>query len=84
MIDRNFIARAPEDVGVDAQRMEALFARARQDVERGRLPSAQIALARHGKIAGLRSFGTLEGNGGPIPAGDDTALSSLAADCARD
>jgi CubicO group peptidase (beta-lactamase class C family) len=57
MIRTQDIASTPEDVGVDSERLEALFARAQRDVDQGVLPSAQVAVARHGKLAGLRTFG---------------------------
>ena len=37
--------------------LEALFARAEKEVREGLLPSAQIAGAREGRIAGMRSVG---------------------------
>jgi CubicO group peptidase (beta-lactamase class C family) len=58
MIRAQDIAHTPEDVGIDSDRLEALFARARRDVEEGVLPSAQVAVARQGKLAGLRTFGS--------------------------
>jgi CubicO group peptidase (beta-lactamase class C family) len=66
------IAASPEEVGVDSERLAALFARAARDVRSGLLPSAQVALARHGRLAGFRSFGrtTFEGRSGP--ATDET------------
>ena len=57
MIADRHLARTPEDVGVDSERLEALFARARRDVEQGLLTSVQVAVARHGKVAGMRTFG---------------------------
>ena len=57
------LAARPEDVGVDSTKLEALFARARRDVEDGTLKSAQVAVARRGKLAGLRTFGTVQHNG---------------------
>ena len=57
MLAARFIASRPEDVGVDSERLEAVFARAKRDVDEGVLPSAQVAVARNGKIAGMRTFG---------------------------
>lgn len=59
MIHSQSIARRPEDVGIDSERLEAVFARAQRDVDQGKLPSAQVAVARQGKIAGIRTFGRL-------------------------
>ncbi len=57
------LAARPEDVGVDSTKLEALFARARRDVEDGTLKSAQVAVARRGQLAGLGPFGTVQHNG---------------------
>jgi CubicO group peptidase (beta-lactamase class C family) len=57
MPDRGLFADSPESVGVDPERLEALFARAAKEVEEGLLPSAQIAVARNGRIAAMRTFG---------------------------
>jgi CubicO group peptidase (beta-lactamase class C family) len=48
----------PGTLGIDARAVEALCARVRQDVDAGRLPSCQIALARNGKVAVWRAFGS--------------------------
>jgi len=66
------IATRPEDVGVDGTRLEALFARARRDVDDGVLPSAQVAVARHGRLAGIRTFGRTAHGGVDGPATDAT------------
>ena len=52
MISSAQMAARPEDVGVDSERLEALFARAKRDVDQGVLPSAQVAVARLGKVRG--------------------------------
>jgi CubicO group peptidase (beta-lactamase class C family) len=72
VIDERLIARRPEDAGVDSERLEAVFARAARDVEEGGLPSAQVAVARDGKIAGLRTFGSALQGGEERPATDET------------
>ncbi len=79
MIDSHFVAPSPEAVGIDPVRLEALLARAAREVEEGILPSAQIAIARHGKLAALRSFGRVrhEGRGTtatPTAAATDDTL----------
>lgn len=53
----HFFAESPESVGVDPERLEALLDRARREVREGLLPSAQIALARRGKLVALETFG---------------------------
>ncbi len=72
MIDARLVADRPESVGIDSDRLEALFARVRRDVEQGVLPSAQVALARQGKLVGVRTFGTAVQGGIERPATDDT------------
>jgi CubicO group peptidase (beta-lactamase class C family) len=57
MISDNHIASRPEDVGIDSEKLESLFVRARKEVEEFPANSAQVAIARNGKIAGLRTFG---------------------------
>ena len=72
MIDATMMASKPEDLGIESERLEALFDRARRDVDDGTLPSAQVAVARHGKLAGMRTFGTAVQGGVERPATDDT------------
>ncbi|MEX1253179.1 MAG: serine hydrolase domain-containing protein [Dehalococcoidia bacterium] len=72
MIDATALASTPEDVGIDAERLEAVFARAQRDVDDGTLPSAQVAVARRGKLAGMRTFGSAAQGGVERPATDDT------------
>ena len=66
------LAPSPESVGVDAAKLEALFDRAEREVREGLLPSAQVAIARDGKIAGRRSFGAATFAGREGLVGDDT------------
>ncbi len=72
MIDTTLVAAKPEDLGIDPERLEALFARAKRDVDDGTLPSAQVAIARHGKLAGMRTFGSAVQGGAERPATDAT------------
>ncbi len=58
MVDSQFIAASPEDVGIDSEKLDALLSRARKEVDDGLLPACQVAIARHGKIAALASFGS--------------------------
>ena len=66
------IAASPEAVGVDPGKLEDLFSRAEREVHEGRLPSVQVAVARGGKLAGVRTFGTVTHEGRPAPATDET------------
>jgi len=72
VINQRFMAAKPEDIGVDSGRLEALFARAKRDVDQGVLPSAQVAVARHGKLAGVRTFGKAVQGGAEKPATNET------------
>lgn len=67
-------ATRPEDLGIDSEKLEALFARAKRDVDDGTLKSAQVAVARHGRLAGVRTYGTVQHNGveAEVPATNDT------------
>ena len=68
----DFRAKSPESLGVDPDKLEAVFARAEKEVREGLLPSCQIAVARHGQLAGFRSFGRVTCEGRPTYASDDT------------
>ena len=72
MPDPNLFADSPESVGVDSERLEALFARVEKEVREGLLPSAQVAVARQGRIAGMRTFGSVRHEGRPAAATDET------------
>lgn len=47
----------PADVGLDLGKVEALVERAHREVDGGLLPSCQIALARHGRLAVFETIG---------------------------
>jgi CubicO group peptidase (beta-lactamase class C family) len=47
----------PAALGIDAEALAALYARVQSEIDAGRLPSAQIALARDGRVAVWRAFG---------------------------
>ena len=53
----DFFAESPAAVGLDADMLRAVSARVRREVDEGLLPSAQIAIARHGKLALFETFG---------------------------
>jgi CubicO group peptidase (beta-lactamase class C family) len=48
---------APRDVGVDSDRLQMFLSRARMDVDRGLLPSVQVAVARHGRLVAFETYG---------------------------
>lgn len=72
MLQPQWIAPSPEAVGVSSDRIQQLFARAQEEVDSGRLPSAQVALARGGLLAGIATFGTVGGDNEPQQATDAT------------
>jgi CubicO group peptidase (beta-lactamase class C family) len=48
---------APADVGVDPDRLQLFLTRARLEVDRGVLPSVQVAVARHGRLIAFETYG---------------------------
>lgn len=75
MPNPRFFAESPESVGIDSEKLEAVFERAEKEVREGILPSSQIAVARHGKLAGMRTIGTASFNDIEGPATNDTLYS---------
>jgi CubicO group peptidase (beta-lactamase class C family) len=65
-------AESPTQVAIDPQALEALFERAEREVRLGLLPSCQVAVARNGVLAGMRSFGSVTHEGRPAPATNET------------
>jgi CubicO group peptidase (beta-lactamase class C family) len=65
-------APSPESVGIDSEKLAAVFERARKEVDEGLLPSSQIAIARNGKIAGMQTVGRVKHEGRDAPATDST------------
>src|SRR5215510_12679158 len=72
MPDQSFFAESPQSLGIDPVKLDALFERAQREVRDGLLPSVQIAVARHGKIAAMRSFGRVTHEGRAAEATNDT------------
>jgi CubicO group peptidase (beta-lactamase class C family) len=50
----------PESLGIVPERLDALLTRARREVDEGLLPSAQIAIAKDGKLAAFETFGAAQ------------------------
>jgi CubicO group peptidase (beta-lactamase class C family) len=48
---------APEEVGVDRVRLDLFLSRARLEVDRGVLPSVQVAAARDGRLVAFETYG---------------------------
>lgn len=72
MPDERFFAETPESVGIDSSKLEVLFERAEKEVAEGLLPSSQIAIARNGKIAGMRTVGSARHQGHEALATNET------------
>jgi CubicO group peptidase (beta-lactamase class C family) len=72
MVTTAYPSAKPEDLGIDPEKLEAVFARAQRDVEQGVLPSCQVAVARHGRLAGMRTFGAAVQGGETRPATAET------------
>jgi CubicO group peptidase (beta-lactamase class C family) len=72
MLNPRFVAETPEEVGIDSGKLAELFERAEQEVRDGLLPSAQIALARDGRIAGMRTVGSVTHEGREAEATNET------------
>jgi len=68
----NFFAESPREVGLDPAKVQALLDRAEREVKDGLLPSTQIAIARNGKIAAMRTVGRAVQGGKQKPASNDT------------
>ncbi len=60
-MDRKFSAK-PESLGLDPQKLKELTRRVRQEVDEGLLPSAQIAVAREGRVGLFETFGEADNN----------------------
>ncbi|MFO1079332.1 MAG: serine hydrolase domain-containing protein [Reyranellaceae bacterium] len=61
-----------DELGLRREPLDRLAELIEQHIADGRYPGAQIALARHGKLALYRSFGDAGTTKGAQPAGDDT------------
>src|ERR1700744_2222577 len=62
----------PGELGFAAKPLDHLDALIRSHIEDGRYAGAQIALARHGKLALARSYGLARAEGDPVAATDDS------------
>ena len=71
MIAAEFVATDPTAIGIDPDRLAALNDYVRGHVENG-LPSAQVAIGRHGKLAGVAVYGSAVQGGEERPATERT------------
>jgi CubicO group peptidase (beta-lactamase class C family) len=63
---------SPSALGFAARPLDHLDALIRTHIEEGRYPGAQIALARHGKLALFRTYGNARTQDSTIPATNET------------
>ena len=61
-----------KSLGFDGKPLDHLDALIRSHIEEGRYPGAQIALARHGKLALFRSYGNAKAEGTKTPVTNET------------
>jgi len=57
MPEEKFFADSATEVGLNPDKVQALMDRAERDVKEGVLPACQVAIARKGKIAAMKTFG---------------------------
>ncbi len=62
----------PTSLGLDSQALDRLYELINRHITEGRYPGAQIAVARHGKLAAMRSFGDARTDPQRAAAKDDT------------
>src|ERR1700719_263566 len=54
----HFFAERPEEIGLNPDKVQALFDRAEREIKEGLLPACQLAIARAGKIGAMHTFGS--------------------------
>jgi len=74
-----FLADGPREVGLNPHKVQALFDRAEREVKEGVLPACQVAIARKGKIAAMKTFGRAVQGGVEKPATDETVFVAMSA-----
>jgi CubicO group peptidase (beta-lactamase class C family) len=67
-----FFADRPADIGLNPDKVQALFDRAEREIKEGLLPACQIAIARDGKIGAMQTFGSAVQGGRERPATNET------------
>ena len=72
MLAAHFFADNLEEVGLDPEKVQALFTRAEREVKEGLLPATQVAIARNGKIGAMQTFGRAVQGGTEKPATNET------------
>jgi len=79
MRDAQAFAESPEALGISSEGLAEVVARVRREVDEGLLPSAQIAVARHGKLALFETFGDASNNSLYCVFSSTKAITSAAA-----
>src|SRR5260370_35986326 len=67
-----FFAERPEEIGLNPDKVQALFDRAEREIKERLLPACQLAIARNGKIGVMRAVGRAIQGGVEKPATDET------------
>ena len=75
----HFFAETPAEIGLNPDKVQALFDRAEREIKEGLLPACQLAIARDGNIAAMRTFGRAIQGGADKPATDDTIFVTMSA-----
>lgn len=68
----HFFAERLDEIGLNPDKVEALFDRAQREIKEGLLPACQLAIARNGKIGAIRTYGRARQGGSERPASDET------------
>jgi CubicO group peptidase (beta-lactamase class C family) len=72
MLASHFFAERVDEVGLNPDKVQALFDRAEREIKEGLLPACQLAIARNGKIGAMRTYGHALQAGSDSPATDQT------------
>ncbi len=68
----HFFVERLDEVGLNPDKVQALFDRAEREIKEGLLPACQLAIARHGKIGAMRTYGHATQGGSEKTASDQT------------
>ncbi len=79
MPSQEFFADNVAEVGLNPDKVQALMDRAERDVKEGVLPACQLAIARNGKIAAMKTFGHAVQGGVDKAATDETVFVAMSA-----
>ncbi|MPZ22900.1 MAG: serine hydrolase [Dehalococcoidia bacterium] len=71
------LVASPSDLGLDPEKVEAIFAKASKYVDDGRIFACQLALARHGRLAGFATYGNVVLGGEQHEATNDTLFAAF-------